>query len=54
MDLWLLDFSFISGGDPILDCGAFDVFWGLRWVSLGFPWSFMLEKRKLWLLENFR
>jgi len=37
--LWLLGFSFIFGGDPLLVCGVFDVFWRLHWVSLCFPWS---------------
>jgi len=37
VDLWLLGFSFCFGGDPVLGCGVFDVFWGLHWVSLGFP-----------------
>ena len=35
----VLGFSFVSGGDPVLVWGVFDVFWGLHWVSLGFPWS---------------
>ena len=39
MNLWLLGFSFIFGGDPVLVWVVFDVFWGLHWVSLGFPWS---------------
>ena len=39
MDLWLLGFSLIFGGDPALVWGVFDVVWGLLWVSLGFPWS---------------
>ena len=39
MDRWLLGFSFVSGGDPVLVWHVFDVFWGLHWVSLGFPWS---------------
>ena len=36
MDLWLLGFSFIFGGDPVLVWGVFDVFWGLHW----FRWVF--------------
>jgi len=36
VDLWLLGFSFVSGGDPVLVWGVFDVFWGVRWVSVGF------------------
>ena len=39
MDLWLLGFSFFFGFDPVLVWGVFDVFWGLRWISLCFPWS---------------
>ena len=39
VDLWLLGFSFIFGFDPVLVWGVFDVFWGLRWVSLGSRWS---------------
>jgi len=35
VDLWLLGFSFIFGFDPVLVWGVFDVFWGVRWVSLG-------------------
>jgi hypothetical protein len=34
-----LGFSFVFGFDPVLVWGVFDVFWGLHWVSLGFPWS---------------
>jgi len=37
--LCLLGFSLIFGGDPVLVWVVFDVFWGLHWVSLGFPWS---------------
>jgi len=37
--LWLLVFSLIFGFDPVLVWGVFDVFCGLHWVSLGFPWS---------------
>jgi len=34
-----LGFSFIFGGDPLLVWGVFNVFCGLHWVLLGFPWS---------------
>jgi len=54
VDLWLLGFSFIFGGDPVLAWGVFDVFWGLPWVSLGFSLVIMVKKRKLWVMENFR
>ena len=39
---WIYGFwSFLSffRNDPVLVWGVFDVFWGLHWVSLGFPWS---------------
>jgi len=39
VDSWYLGFSLIFGFDPVLVWGVFDVFWGLHWVSLGFPWS---------------
>ena len=39
MDLWLLGFSFVFGGDLVLVWGVFDGFLGLRWVSLGSRWS---------------
>jgi len=34
VDLWLLGFSFVFGGDPVLVWGVFDVFCGVRWVLL--------------------
>ena len=52
MDLWLLGFSFVSGGDPVLVWGVFDVFWGVRWVSVGFLLVIMVRKCKLWVMEN--
>jgi len=39
VDLSILGFSFIFGGDPLLVWGVFDVFWGLHWLSFLFPWS---------------
>ena len=33
--LWLLFFSFVFGGGPVLVWAVCDVFWGLRLVSLG-------------------
>jgi len=39
VDLWLLGFSFVFGGDPVLFVALFDVFCGLHWVSLGSRWS---------------
>jgi len=32
--------------------GVFDVFWGLRWVLVGFMFVIMVKKSKLWDLEN--
>jgi len=32
VDLWLLGFSFVFGGDPVLVLDVSDVFWGVRWV----------------------
>jgi len=34
VDLWLLVFSFVLRFDPVLDWCDFDVFWGVRLVSL--------------------
>ena len=34
---WALNHVFSS--DPVRFWGVFEVFWGLRWISLGFPWS---------------
>ena len=39
VDLWLLGFSLIFGGDPVLVWGVFDVFCGLRCVLLSSRWS---------------
>ena len=39
VDLWLLGFSFIFGGDPVPVWGVFYVFWCLSWVLLGSCWS---------------
>jgi len=52
VDLWLLGFSFIFGGDPVLVWCVFDVFWGLRCVLVGFLLVTMVKKCKLWVLEN--
>jgi len=54
VDLWLLGFSLISEGDPVLVWGVFDVFWGLRLVLVGFMLVIMVKNCKLWLLENIR
>jgi len=47
-------FFFRFGGDPVLVWGVFDVFWGVRWVSVGFLLVIMVKKCILWVLENFR
>jgi len=52
VDLWLFGISFSFGGDPVLFGALFDVFWGLRWVLVGFLLVIVLEKCKLWFLEN--
>jgi len=39
VDSWYLWFSSVFWVDPVLFGALFDVFWGLRWVSFGFPWS---------------
>jgi len=39
VDLCLLGFSFVFGFDPVLVWDVFDVFWCLRWVSLGSRFS---------------
>ena len=54
VDLWLLGFSFVFGGDPVLFGAIFDVFWGLPWVLVGFMLVVMVRKCKLWVLENIR
>ena len=54
MDLWLFGISFSFGGDPVLFGALFDVFWGLRWVLVGFLLFTMVKKCKLWVLENIR
>jgi len=54
VDLWLLGFSFVFGFDPVLVCGVFDVFFGLRCVLVGFELVIVLENCKLWFLENIR
>jgi len=54
VDLRLLDFSFFSGGDPVLVWGVFDVFWGLRWVFVRFSLVGKLKGSGLWVLEKIR
>jgi len=54
VDLCPLGFSFVFGFDPVLVWGVFDVFWGLRFVLVGFMFVILLENCKLWFLENIR
>jgi len=54
---WIYGFwgiSFIFGGDPFLVWGVFDVFWGLRWVFVGFSLFVNLKGSGLWVLEKIR
>jgi len=53
VDLWLLDFSFIFGFDPVLFVALFDAFWCLCLVLVGLMLVVMVKKCKLWVLENF-
>ena len=39
VDLWLLGFSFVFGGDPVLVSCVIDVFFGVRCVLLSSYWS---------------
>ena len=39
VDLWLLGFSFVFGGDPVLVSCVIDVFFGVRFVLLSSCWS---------------
>jgi len=54
VDLWLLCFSFLLGGDSCLVWCVFYVFWGVRWVLVGFMLVVMVKNCKLWVLENIR
>jgi len=42
----------VFSSDEVLVCGVFDVFWGLRFVLVGFLLVIMVKKCKLWVLEN--
>jgi len=48
----LLSFFFFFSYDSFLVWCVFDVFWGLRCVFVGFLLVIVLEKCKLWFLEN--
>ena len=50
MDSWYLGFSSVFGVDPVLFGALFDVFWGLRWVLVGFMLVVMVKRCKLWVL----
>ena len=54
VDLWLLGFSFVFGGDPVLVWDVFDVFWGVPWVLLGFSFVVKINGSGLWVLEKIR
>ena len=54
MDSCYLGFSSVFGVDPVLFGALFDVFCGLRCVLVGFELVIVLEKCKLWFLENIR
>ena len=42
-------FFFRFGDDPVLFGALFDVFWGLRWVLVGFMLVIMVKNCKLWV-----
>jgi len=48
-----LVFVFFSP-DADLVWGAFDVFWGLRFIVVGFLLVIMEKKCKLWVLEKIK
>jgi len=54
VDLWLLVFSFVFGFDPVLVWGVSDVFWGLRWVFVGFSLVVNINGSRLWVLKKIR
>jgi len=54
MDSWYLGFSSVFWVDPVLFGALFGVFWGLRFVLVGFMLVVMVRKSKLWFLENIR
>jgi len=46
--------SVVFSPDAVLVWGVFDVFCGLRCVLVGFMLVIVLEKCKLWFMENIR
>ena len=54
MDSWYLGFSSVFWVDPVLFGALLDVFWGLRFVLVGFMLVIVLKTCKLWFLENIR
>ena len=46
--------SVVFSSDAVLVWGVFDVFWGLRFVLVGFLLVIMGNKCKFWVLENIR
>ena len=54
VDLWLFGISFSFGCDPVLFGALFDVFWGLRWVLVGFSLVVKLNGIGLWVSEKIR
>ena len=44
----------LFSSDAVLVWGVFYVFWAIRCVLVGFELVILLEKCKLWFLENIR
>jgi len=54
VDLCLLWFSFVFGGDPVHFGDLFDVFWGVRWIFVGFLLVVKVNGRGFLVLEKIR
>jgi len=54
VDSWYLGFSSVFWFDPVLFGALFEVFWGLRWVFVGFLLVVMVNWSGLWVLEKIR